>query len=854
MTEIIKALQKTGTRRTEVPVTISYRIIDLFSAGLYSSPNKAVEELVANSYDAMAQHVLVVIPENFQTTEGVLWVADDGTSMDEDGLKELWQIATSRKRDPDRESAKRPPIGRFGIGKLASYVLAHQLTHITKVGGVYRAVTMDFHDVERDKTAEQQTLKLPIRELTEAQAKLLLTPLIKEMGEAADEVRLFGKKACARWTVAAISDFKPLAFTMRLGMVKRVLATALPMSPQFNLFVNGTRLTSPKENVPPLQTWSIGVRDAVAKKQRLEISRKPPRVRIPGLGVIRGFAELYADPLTGGKSELWGHSNGIFVMVRKRVINLHDPLFGLPALSHGPFSRFRMIVEADGLDNALRATREAVIDTPGVGELRDYIQAKFNEVRLFYNEWMKNQEDATRITTRVGQTPQSLSRRPLVGAIRRVLEGKIPGLTLTDVPRLLNPEDREALITRLESAVDSEKGLIREVKLATIGVDQGLAIFHPTDGTVYVNALHPFYANYAEHFSNSEPFELLAVTEVLTEGYLIEEGLDIETVQRILHRRDRFLRELVYSQRLAAPLVAEILKDSVSSKTELEISVGRALSALGYEVSPIGGNKKPDGIAQATVGVRDSSAGRGDYSIAYDAKSTGNPKVKAKDLNIARVAQHRVDYKATFSLIVAPGFDGEDEKESAANTDARSHGITLMTVKDLIHLVLVASTHRLAFPELRNLFETCRTPPEARAWVERAKAKPPAEWPVPEILDAVWALQRDTQLREPVQFAAVRMQTPEMKRFAARDLQEWMASVKRFAPQYVTLDGDVVYLEVPPERIIREVRGHVQKMPVDYRPASVVKELAEADRNRVGAAEESRSGKIPSKRGIVKQH
>ena len=47
----------------------------------------------------------------------------------------------------------------------------------------------------------------------------------------------------------------------------------------------------------------------------------------------------------------------------------------------------------------------------------------------------------------------------------------------------------------------------------------------------------------------------------------------------------------------------------------------------------------------------------------------------------------------------------------------------------------------------------------------------------------------------------------------------------------VTVDGDVVYLEVSPERIIREIRGHVQKMPVEYRPASVVRELSQAPDN-----------------------
>jgi hypothetical protein len=293
MADISRQLQKAGTRKTDVPVTISYRIIELFSAGLYSSPNKAVEELVANSYDALARNVHVVVPDDPQASDSVLWVVDDGTSMDDAGLKELWQIATSHKRDADRESKQRPPIGRFGIGKLASYVLAHQLTHITKIGGVYRAVTMDFHDVEKDKTAQQQKLKLPVRELTAEEAKNLLSPLLDKMGAAAEALRLFGPKASPSWTVAAISDFKPLAFTMKLGVLKRVLATALPMSPEFNLFVNGSRLYSPKENIPLLKTWTLGLNDEVSMKKGLETETDPATVKIPQLGGVSGFAEMY---------------------------------------------------------------------------------------------------------------------------------------------------------------------------------------------------------------------------------------------------------------------------------------------------------------------------------------------------------------------------------------------------------------------------------------------------------------------------------------------------------------------------------------------------------------------------------
>ena len=63
--ESVDALNERRTsdeRGTEIPVPISYDIIRLFSEGLYQSPHKAVEELVANSFDAGAELVSVVVP------------------------------------------------------------------------------------------------------------------------------------------------------------------------------------------------------------------------------------------------------------------------------------------------------------------------------------------------------------------------------------------------------------------------------------------------------------------------------------------------------------------------------------------------------------------------------------------------------------------------------------------------------------------------------------------------------------------------------------------------------------------------------------------------------------------------
>lgn len=137
-----------GKRAAEVPVHISYGIIDRFSEGLYSSPNKAFEELVTNSYDAGAARVLVGIADDLNDPQAAVVVLDDGESMDLEGLKDLWTIgeSTKRVRGPRKN---RKPIGKFGIGKLATYVLAEELTYICKRGGRILGLTMDLRTLLR---------------------------------------------------------------------------------------------------------------------------------------------------------------------------------------------------------------------------------------------------------------------------------------------------------------------------------------------------------------------------------------------------------------------------------------------------------------------------------------------------------------------------------------------------------------------------------------------------------------------------------------------------------------------------------------------------------------------------------
>jgi hypothetical protein len=810
------ALVSAGKPVGKIPVKLSYHIIEHFSKGLYSSPNKALEELVSNSYDALANIVEVVLPDNVKAQDAVIWVVDNGQSMDATGLAELWQIGVSRKRDAGRQHGDRLPIGKFGIGKLATYVLGKTLTFVTKSKSLYRAVTMDYSRVEQ---SNDDALDLDLRELTEAQAKKILEPLLKRKDSGARALPLFGPKSPSSWTVAAMSSLTELSQDLTTGRLRWVLSTALPLNPSFRLYLNGQSVTSSKETKPLIETWQIGADDAVAAKLGFDVrgKGKTSRVVVPQLGEISGEVQLFEDALTEGKADKWARSNGFFVRVRRRVINPREALFGLEPLSHGAFSRFRMEVNADGLDEYLRSSRESVLETaPGVVNFRTYLQEKFNEARVRYARYLDEQDTAAKESFRLNRTPLSLSRQPLLRAIAGVLDGSHPPLLLSSVPQNLSEDDAKQFFDTLADSEESDAEFFKEVSLEALGVDDFLARFDAVDRIIRINTLHPFFANFEEHYRSPTPFKLIAVAEVLTEAYLIEEGLSAEQVRTVIRRRDRLLRELVYSTQLAAPLVAELLRDNVADEKGLEEATYQALSSLGFEVSKIGGNGKPDGLASARLGVRDAETGASaSYTFTYDAKSTGRDRVKAKDANVAGIVKHRTDYNADFCLLVAPAFEGEEDDTSNINDHARTHGVTLIRVDDLIALVLIAATRQLSLTRLRELFAT-RTTRESHDWIAAVLAEDTPVSPLPELLATIWEMQKDTP--DPVTFSAVRerLARSDQKTFGslrAINIKEWMQSLQRFAGRIVTVTGDTVSLEQRPDRILQEVRGLTGRLP-----------------------------------------
>lgn len=804
-------IEKIGKKIDEIPVTISYRIIELFSAGLYSSPNKAFEELVTNSYDANATQVATYVPIDKSIDGASMWVCDNGESMNKEELKLFWKIGESQKKDI--VDAKRLPIGKFGIGKLATYILANKLTVICKAGDEdYYAVLMNYSNIKDS----DDPIVLDEKFLTEDEVKKILLPIIIKDGQQLVPFDLWGSNAEKTWTMVVMSDLKPKAQEIKDGRLKWILSTALPLNPNFVLHYNGTLLESSKAKIEPWKTWVFGDEEDVVVKKYDDYSSYSKNdvffVDLPNLKGICGHINLYRDSLLSGKSEHAGRSNGIFLTVRKRLINIDDPLLGMEALTHGVFNRIRIMVEADGLNDYLTSTRESIKSSDALEDLRTYIKRKFSEVRDWYFKEVEEETKKNQASYKIAYAPYSLSRQPLSLVAKRYCNGELQDLFLTEMPHLKNETEKQEFLSNLEIRSTSDEGIINKVEWCTLSPQEPIAKLEIVSGFAKINLMHPFFANFIDEVKSLLPFQLFALTEILTECILLESGVNQDDVKEIMRNRDLLLRELTYSDKPNAPLVAQLLKDTISDSAGLESSVYDAFNSLGFETTRIGGNGKPDGLAVAYIGPKDSST---NYSVTYDAKSTGKNRIKAIAAHVSGVLRHKTDYRANYACVIAVDFEGAEDDNSAVNKEAKQNCINLLRVKDLARLVLLSSPKQLGLNELKDLFENCHTVRETSTWIDNLQTKEVSIGPVKELLNGAYKMNKEDS--EPASLKALRYAVPELKNYQVEELKTLVQSIERLVPNYVHLTDDIISLNTTPDKIMETInKAYTSDVPLEY--------------------------------------
>lgn len=136
-----------------IQVSVDKSHITTIGEKLYGESLELIRELVSNSYDADAARVFIDLKTD------LIKVRDDGTGMDEAGLREYFNIGSQNKKFAAvTQKYRRMKIGQFGIGKFAVLVGCDRFRLFTQKDGYASEVVFD-----KKEWQESDRWSVPIR-------------------------------------------------------------------------------------------------------------------------------------------------------------------------------------------------------------------------------------------------------------------------------------------------------------------------------------------------------------------------------------------------------------------------------------------------------------------------------------------------------------------------------------------------------------------------------------------------------------------------------------------------------------------------------------------------------------------
>ncbi len=806
-------LSHVGIVVDEVVLNIDYKIIEHFSQHLYSSPNKAVEELVINGFDAFAEKVEVFLTGRYTTDSVLVW--DNGSSMSIDGLKGLWHIADSPKqgrRTVSKNGVTRNIIGKFGIGKIASYTLGDEITHLCRIQNEFLEVSVDYRIVQQDlltgsepakDNGKHNLYKTPIRRLTEVEARKQFESLFHEKPNSFDEMF-----SAPNWTLAIITALKGDRLTpVRL---RWVLGNGMPLRPDFGVWVDREKVESKVADGICIK-WDFGHPDLHKEiikewtEKNLALSTLPifkeetgidpsrpeqvvPYVELPDLGKVWGEVRLYEDTLK--RDNDYGRSYGFFVFVQGRLVNSDDEKLRLIDPSFGTFYRSRYLLYVDALDEDLLANRtQFKADTSRMKQLAKLQRAVYQLTRHTRDSEEQQKEDNRSYAQRLPVYSRAYYVEPMMALVKdnEASLGELPGFPL-NAPRVKRqPLDPEGSLCKLD-----EEGFV-------------------------VNSNHPFVAMMSARFGEGKrgqevqhEVEYIAVSEALFHGFLLDSGLTHSHIEEIMAWRDAMFRRLAESSHTEPELAASnLISASYRGHEEFEFCIVKVLELMGFDAERDGRKGMKDVKMTAP-------AGDNTYFLTFEAKGSGN-SIPNDSAEVASADSHRDAAGAEHAVIVARkfvGFDGTGSEETAILRECRTSGrVSIMEVEAVVKMLKVM--HRYAYPldAVKEVFTAIESP---RKKLERIEAleDPFEDFDFSTLLRRIWTEQLQYGVGESVPYKTIWQRSyrsqMEFKSFGLK-----LLALQVMASSLISLiDNNEVYLRQHPDRIIARIQANLDKLPI----------------------------------------
>ncbi|MHB1735145.1 MAG: ATP-binding protein [Acidithiobacillus sp.] len=656
-------LETIGRLTNTIKVELSTRFLEHFSEQLYSSPQKAFEELISNSWDAGANFVDIRISPQLSKPDSTICILDNGVSMDEDGLRELWHIAFSPKKDNPIQHG-RSVVGKFGIGKLATYVLASRLTFVCKAAdGKIRRVTMDYGNIDRQKDVKTDRLisdlELQIFEATDSDVKAALD--VAEGGNILFDLISNGLKIAAAegeqnsefggqkselkrpqkdtWTLVVLSGLKPTGQALKLHVLRRMLEAALPFGSEMHIRVNGSRLVSSKTDVPVAKEWQIGPMlgiDYLEIDADEEAASNDGEIPAEGAGIVEDIDSMSEDAATKSKKIRIKISSGdkpfphIDIPGIGRVTGLarlfEDKISGGKSDERGASNGFhvnvlgRVVNQLDpsfgeeNLSHAAWARFRMAVRADGLNELLTTNREQFKErretkvfrafLRRVFNTARSYHDSDLNLEMPDGgdvlvKSLGVLSLSPLRNVVSETLRTQAALPGLFDESGITNREERRQ--SWRANTAESIQSALAQVKYEKAS-DDSFVKFRISDNTIVINKEHPFVIEHSRSKAEKELIRTVAMVSLLSDVYALDIGVEPALLKDIRSYRDKLLRFRAMQRRQSGISIAKILlqtQHDSGNSKRMETAVSDALRYLGFQVRDLAKPGEPEGIASA---------------------------------------------------------------------------------------------------------------------------------------------------------------------------------------------------------------------------------------------------------------
>ena len=808
--ELVRTSQERGAPNRvvgEVVLQVDYQIIEHFSEHLYDSPNKAVEELVANSFDAFATEVRVFTPGQYTADRVIVW--DNGESMDIDGLQRLWWIAKSPKANGDRveerDGRTRKIIGKFGIGKLASYSVGEIISHVCRHQGEFYLVSIDYGQIDgtgdAPRVSAQKPIRAPVLRLHNERALKLVRDLFDKSPASMDRM-LSGDS----WTFAVIEKLKVDDLSPRRLMW--VLGNGMPLRPDFEIRVNEDEVQS-KLDKQAAVSWDFGstkILDAVRNRWKdagasdgvapiLELGRargldsnapnaEIPFIRFTHLGLVWGHVRLFDETLLKYRSAEQGRSHGFFLFVRGRLLNPDDEQLFLPDPSFQTFYRSQFVLHADDLDDELLADRQRLRkDEESVRELRNLQRALAGIAR-------------TTVEARDGEREMEQSTRSILPVGSRTYYRDPLNALLLKVP--------------IDDVSDFDPTTVG-VERRPLGEDARIAEMALREGEFHVNTDHPYYSALANRAGQSKAareflrtFDLFAISERLLEGHLLDIGMAIQDVFEIVSWREGLFKQLASSYDKAPEVVAEMHRTSYVGRRKFEMALRRIFADMGFSARHDGRSGKEDVLVVATVG-------RESYSFIVEAK--GSKDVVSNDeANVGAAVNHRDQAQVDHAVIVARKFAGfgskRDDKAAAIYGECKAAAnVSIMETEALEAVYLATTKFSYPLPLLKDVFTTLETPAQKLDRI-RGIEQPAEGFDYSNLLARIWERQGGAASGDVVAYRSIFQDGPwKGEGMTFEDFQRRLVALDTLAAGRISMipSREQVYLRQSPDLILDQI-------------------------------------------------